>query len=154
MNTTLSARLAAKTDQGMLPSGCWEWTGAKSNGYGVIGEGRHGGRTFKAHRVAWSLANGEIPAGMDVCHKCDNRACVRVDHLFVGTRRDNMADCVAKGRTARGAQRKNTKLTPESVRSIRIEYETMTQAALAAKYGVAASTIQQVVDGRAWRYVK
>lgn len=76
--------------------GCWEWQGAKrSNGYGVIYKK---GKSTQAHRFSWMITSGAIPEGMYVCHKCDNRPCVRPDHLFLGTHTDNMRDCGAKGR--------------------------------------------------------
>lgn len=68
------------------------------NGYGQI---EHCGRALRAHRVAYELANGPIPLGMVICHSCDNPRCVNVDHLFIGTQADNMADMVAKGRKRR-----------------------------------------------------
>lgn len=76
--------------------GCWIFEGAKSNGYGHIGIGGRGGRTVRAHRLAWELEHGPIPRGLFVLHSCDNRACVR--HLFLGTQRDNLLDMAAKRR--------------------------------------------------------
>lgn len=77
---------------------CWEWTAARmSSGYGGFYWQR--GRV-PAHRFSWEIAFGAIPEGMFVCHHCDNRLCVRPDHLFLGTALDNARDCVAKGRLA------------------------------------------------------
>ncbi len=84
--------------------GCWTWTGATSAGYGRIREGRAGTRYIGAHRVSWELANGPIPDGLFVCHKCDNPPCVRPDHLFLGTAADNVADMIAKGRGRKPAR--------------------------------------------------
>lgn len=81
-------------------SGCIEWTGERNAaGYGRFWSR---GKRFFAHRFAWSFWNGSIPAGLFVCHRCDNPKCVNHEHLFVGTQTDNRRDCVAKGRAKNG----------------------------------------------------
>ena len=76
--------------------GCWEWIGSKfQSGYGRI---MMQGRTWRAHRAALLLRGVDIPDGMQACHHCDNRACVRPDHLYVGTAKQNIQDCVKRGR--------------------------------------------------------
>jgi hypothetical protein len=75
---------------------CLEWPGYKVKGYGQFSVL---GKSAIAHRFAWALSNGFIPPGMEICHRCDNPACVRVDHLFVGTHADNMKDMANKGRS-------------------------------------------------------
>lgn len=75
--------------------GCWNWPGAmKVVGYGKV---RWHGAEVYAHRKAWELINGAIPAGLYVLHRCDNPRCIRPAHLFLGTHLDNMKDMVAKG---------------------------------------------------------
>jgi len=81
-----------------LPGPCWLWTGTRQhNGYGRI---LVDGRMRQAHRVSYELTFGPVPAGLQVCHKCDNPPCVNPDHLFVGTQSDNLFDQGRKGRNA------------------------------------------------------
>ena len=87
-----------------ITEGCWEWRGRKNgSGYGELyvpeNKAEFGRVTYLAHRVAYTLASEKIiPAGLLICHKCDNWPCCRYDHLFVGTDADNMRDASQKGR--------------------------------------------------------
>lgn len=146
---------------------CHEWTGyVAKNGYGQIGgPGGRSGKVLYAHRVSYALIKRldplQLPTEVDVCHKCDNRACVRYSHLFKGTRLDNMRDAVAKGRTARGARhglRRNphaagsSRLSPADVvtiRSARKRGEKLLP--LAAQFGVTISAISMVALGRVYK---
>lgn len=86
--------------------GCWKWTGATdSDGYGKV---RRAGAFVRAHRFAWIVTHGDIPAGLMVCHRCDNPPCVRPDHLFLGTAGDNSRDAESKGRLANPMKGKPT----------------------------------------------
>lgn len=89
-----------KVDKTSRPAGCWLYTGfRKWDGYGWLARYFNGKvRYLTAHRYAWMLLKGDVPAGMHVLHKCDNPPCCNPDHLWLGTHQDNMRDKSAKGR--------------------------------------------------------
>jgi len=80
---------------------CWNWTGARNKtGYGSFGIEK--GNIVLAHRFSYELHFAPVPEGMLVCHQCDNPSCIRPDHLFLGTPRENSQDMVNKGRSVKG----------------------------------------------------
>jgi DNA-binding XRE family transcriptional regulator len=143
---------------------CWVWQGS---GSGKMGYGRVMIDNFrwKAHRLSWHIHHGEIPDGLEVCHKCDNPKCVNPAHLFLGSHAENMRDAIAKNRTVigrvgvapigytglPGARNPKAKLTEAQVIEIRNSAEKA--PLLAKKYGVSRTTIYWIRNGRQWRSV-
>lgn len=130
---------------------CWPWLGARTSaGYGQLVYGRHPQKIY-AHRFSYELHFGAIPHGMVICHKCDNPACVRPDHLFVGSQADNMADCSAKGRIAHGARSGSARLSEVDVLEVRRRVAAgELHRVIAADFGVARSTVSLIATGKRW----
>ncbi|WIY54104.1 HNH endonuclease [Devosia sp. YIM 151766] len=162
-----AARLTAKVV--FRGDGCWEWTGAKNaQGYGYLA---FRGKTWKAHRVSYTIFCGEIPDGLMVCHHCDNPCCVNPRHLFLGHATVNMKDMVRKGRgkssitseqshfkagrPPRGEEAGGHKLTEALASEIlHAASAGVLTSDLAAKYSLDRSTIQRLLRGETWRHLK
>lgn len=143
--------------------GCWLWTAGKRDfGYGQFHWFTSAGEytTGRAHRFSWELHHGPIPKELCVLHTCDVPACVRPDHLWLGTRADNHRDMDAKGRRARqvirrGVRNANAKLTDEKVREIRgLADSGMSGWSIARQFGVGQPCISDIVRRVTWRHVE
>ena len=138
---TLEKRLETNT----IPepnSGCLLWTGNTRNGYGrVCGEG--------AHRVAYRLAKGAIPAGMFVCHKCDVKTCVNPAHLFVGTPKENSQDAARKNIVPHGSKHVSAVLNEQAVAEILADDRPL--STIAKAHGVSLSLVSAIKKRRVWK---
>lgn len=157
---------------------CWLWTAAKGKaGYGAIKVERR--KLVSTHRFSYELHFGPIPEGMQVCHDCDVRNCVRPDHLFLGTDLDNKLDMLQKGRhgaytrperiqrgdqhwskrhpeylTRRRKRRKDAMLTEDIVRQIRQNCrQGATQQSQADRFGISRGLVSSIVRLERWKHV-
>lgn len=137
-------------------TGCMNWTGSKRNGYGrlIVGSRKNGRKSVSAHRVSYEIFRGVIPTGLYVCHKCDNRACINPDHLFLGTHQENIDDREKKGRNkkppdVRGENHPGRKLDWEKVLQIRGR-KGMTHERISAEFGVSRRTITDIIRNKTW----
>lgn len=133
---------------------CWPFQGSiYSHGYGVfhfslpfIGRTR-----VRAHRFAWLASRGPIPAGQDVCHRCDVPHCVNPDHLFIGSHAENLRDAIHKGRKRTWGKQK---LNAEQVQEIRaLCAGGLSQRDAGARFGVAKNTVSQIITGKTWSHL-
>ena len=147
---SLTTRFWAKVRK---TDGCWLWLASTVHGYGQLRIDSH--RMEKAHHVSWELHYGPIANSLWILHSCDNPACVRPDHLFLGGPADNSRDMVNKGRSLIGLRNHKAKLTEVGVESIRTRHshDYGTRLALAREFGVSPVTISSIVAGRTWKHL-
>lgn len=164
----------ARFDAKWIPepnTGCHLWIGCTAKTGARYGKVKIRKRGVLAHRLAWILAHGPIPDGMNVLHRCDTPQCVNVDHAFVGTQLDNVRDMMSKGRGgwlsgsehrerrrpegyARGEANGSSRLTSESVIEIRaLHVKGVSGRSIATQLRVDKTTIQKVLRGISWKSV-
>lgn len=152
----LWAKVVVKSDDE-----CWEWQGYRHKypngdlGHGQIGRGGRGEGNTYVHIVSWEIANGrKVPAGMFVCHRCDNPPCVNPRHLFLGTRQENVDDMVSKRRHQFGQQAVWSKLTDDIVLRIReLRAAGVRERIVAEQFGVSRSMVGLIHRRQRWAHI-
>ena len=146
-------------------TGCWLWTGTLlPSGYGQF---RFDKQSARAHRASYELLVGEIPDGLCMCHKCDVRRCCNPEHLFIGTRDDNMKDAASKGRLPSSTNHwtrlypermslsqltSGAKLSTDQVQQIKgLVCKRGDACLVAAQFGVSEAAVSRIVRGHAWK---
>lgn len=136
-------------------NGCWKIVSHQPNSDGYVQFGRKR-KHIKAHRLAYEIFVGEIPAGLWVLHRCDFRPCVNPAHLFLGTDQDNSDDKIRKGRSRhpRGVENGRAKLDDDKVREVRILVKQFSQRKVARMLSMSRRAIQSIINGRNWSHVE
>ena len=128
-------------------NGCLLWKhGISDSGYGI-----HilDGVTWYAHRLNWFLSGRDLPKGLFLLHRCDTPRCVNIEHLFLGTPKDNMVDKVLKNRQTKGINHPASKLSESKV--VEIRNSNLSSNKLAAIYGVSKTAIVKVRKYVNWK---
>jgi len=137
-------------------NGCWEWQRAKiHNGYGRVYV-KHKNKDELTHRASWEAFVGEIKEGMQINHKCHNRACINPDHLYLGTQKENVRDMLLAGRgnVPKGSDCINSKLTEDKVKLIKkMLNEGKRSCDIAIQFNISRSTIWNIKYGKTWKHI-
>lgn len=158
MKQTTEERFWSKVSR-MPNDECWPWIPR----HGGVGYGKFwlNKKIIGAHVASWILHFGGVPEGKEVCHKCDNRICVNPNHLFVGTRQENVADAIMKGRLRyglrnlrRGEDHPNASIDDRRARIIKqlLTEGRLTRKQIAETVGVTGNVIDGIRKGVTWRH--
>lgn len=142
----------------LQPNGCIEWMGTRNKpqaksekGYGRI---MIKGKNRVAHREYWSMVKGPIPEWLHCLHKCNNPACCNLDHLYIGTRVDNMHDKYAAGTHTGGSKAWNTILNDSKVFNIwQMLAHGLSSKFVALFFHVSKGAIDQIKYGNSWKHI-
>lgn len=131
---------------------CHEWIGYTNNmGYG---EFKYKGKGWIAPRWEWVSTYGPLPRTTFIRHRCDNPLCVRLDHLTIGTPKQNSQDMVERGRSSFGARNGSAKLTEaEAMDALSRARKGETYASIARTYGVTPENISMLANGKTWKHL-
>lgn len=137
--------------------GCWNWIGSKNNGYGIF---KLNYKKTYAHRLSFELNIGNIPADLQVLHKCDNPSCVNPNHLFLGTHQENMKDRNSKGRTSTvprncGELCWSSKLTENQIIEIKLLLDEgiLNCKQIAGQFNTSRQNISHIKNKRRWKHL-
>ena len=134
---------------------CWNWIGGcfTRDGYGQIGIC---GQMRRSHRISWIIHFGKIPNKLYVLHKCNNRKCIRPDHLYLGTQFENMRDAILAGNLSpKGEKNGRSRISERDVLMIRDLYKNFhwKQKQLAELFKIGRSTISHIIRNFTWSHV-
>ena len=158
--SVLKARFLAKIK---VADDCWLWTGAKLSprrdqpiGYGyMVIQSAPFRVAVLAHRVSWEIYFGPVPGDMNVLHTCDNPPCVNPAHLFLGSQKKNMEDCVVKGRKRHSEDAPRAGFSNEQVADIKERLARgESVVSIASRYNKPHGTIWNISAGNSWRYLQ
>lgn len=139
-------------DKIVKSEGCWEWVGSLSkDGYGRVTSAKHTGKTVKVSRLIYQTLHGALLPGEVVRHTCDNRGCVKPQHLVKGTPRDNVQDMISRGRGIVGCKNPRTHLTDEDI--IKIREDTRPRKEIAKGYNISKSQVSHIKRHDSWKHL-
>lgn len=131
-------------------NGCYVWRKSKYNGYGktVLK-----GVLMAAHRASWIVFKGDIPSGMQVNHKCHNRACINVDHLYIGNQKQNMDDMYSAKREVvlKGSSHGGAKINEKIALEIFNRKGFARQ--IAKDFGVSETLVYSIKKKKNWKHI-
>lgn len=138
------------------PSGCVEWVGGISpSGYGRISYVYSDVyKVSRAHMLSWVFYNGDYDRNLHICHKCNNRKCVNLDHLYLGTQKDNMDDMKRSGNALNGEKNHKSVLTLKEVQLFKpLLASGLSTTTVGRMFGYSKHTMHNLKVGRSWGYV-